>query len=98
MYAEAEIELKTPQSALTVPIQAVKRNGDDAEVVVVRPDGTIEPRAVKLGAEGNDRIEVVSGLSEGERLVVGNLGQYQAGEKVQPKLMNGTTQSGEGRF
>jgi RND family efflux transporter MFP subunit len=98
MYAEAEIELKTPQSTLTVPIQAVKRNGDDAEVVVVRPDGTIEPRPVKLGAEGNDRIEVVSGLSEGERLVVGNLGQYQAGEKVQPKLISGTAPSGEGRF
>lgn len=98
MYAEAEIELKHPQSALTVPIQAVKRNGDNAEVVLVRPDGTIEPRAVKLGAEGNDRIEVISGLSDGERLIVGNLGQYQAGEKVQPKLISGTTQSGEGRF
>ncbi len=97
MYAETDVELKHPQSALTVPIQAVKRNGDNAEVVVVRPDGTIEPRDVKLGAEGNDRIEVVAGLSEGERIVVGNLGQYSAGEKVQPKLMSGT-QSPEGRF
>ncbi len=96
MYAETEIELKHPQNTLTVPIQAVERNGDKAEVVVVRPDGTIEPRAVKLGAEGNDRIEVVSGLSEGERLVIGNLGQYQAGEKVQPKLIS--AQSAEGRF
>jgi RND family efflux transporter MFP subunit len=97
MYAETDVELKHPQSALSVPIQAIQRNGDDAKVVVVKSDGTIEPRAVKLGAEGNDRIEVISGLSEGERLVVGNLGQYSAGEKVQPKLITGT-QSPEGRF
>ena len=59
MYAETEIELKHPQNALTVPIQALERNGENAKVMVVRPDGTVDPRTVNLGAEGNDRIEVV---------------------------------------
>jgi RND family efflux transporter MFP subunit len=97
MYAEAEIELKHPQSTLTIPIQALERNGDSTKVVVVRPDDIVDPRMVKVGAEGNDRIEVLSGLSEGERVIVGNLGQYQAGEKVKPRLMSGV-QSPEGQF
>jgi RND family efflux transporter MFP subunit len=97
MYAEAEIELKRPQSTLTVPIQSVERNGESAKVMVVRPDRTVEARAVKLGVEGNDRIEIVSGLSEGERVIVGSLGQYQDGEKVQPKLTSSANQIGEGR-
>lgn len=98
MYAETEIELKHPQNALTVPIQALERNGENAKVMVVRPDGTVDPRTVNLGAEGNDRIEVVSGLTEGERVIIGNLGQYQAGEKVRPKLISGAGPSGEGHF
>lgn len=97
MYAEAEIELKHPQSTLTIPIQALERNGDSTKVVVVLPDDIVDPRMVKVGAEGNDRIEVLSGLSEGERVIVGNLGQYQAGEKVKPRLMSGV-QSPEGQF
>jgi RND family efflux transporter MFP subunit len=97
MYAEAEIELKHPQSTLTIPIQALERNGDSTKVVVVLADDIVDPRMVKVGAEGNDRIEVLSGLSEGERVIVGNLGQYQAGEKVKPRLMSGV-QSPEGQF
>jgi len=30
-------------------------------------------------------VEVVAGLKEGDRVVIGNRSQYRAGEKVQPK-------------
>ena len=98
MYAEAELELKQPQNALTIPIQALRRNGDSGGVMLVRSDGTVEPRTVKVGAEGNDRIEIVAGLSEGDRVIVGNLGQFQAGDKVNPRQMRETSESGEDRF
>jgi hypothetical protein len=38
-----------------------------------------------LGLQGKSRVEVVSGLSEGDRVVVGNRSQFRDGEKVQPK-------------
>jgi RND family efflux transporter MFP subunit len=98
MYAEAELELKHPQNMLTIPIQALRRNGDSGQVMLVRPDGTVEPTTVKVGAEGNDRIEIVAGLSEGDRVIVGNLGQFQAGDKVNPRQMRETSESGEDRF
>ena len=38
-----------------------------------------------LGAEGNNRVEVVSGLTENDRVVIGNRSQFRVGEHVQPK-------------
>jgi len=52
---------------------------------VVNPDGRVEPRDVKLGVESPNRVEILAGLREGEQVVVGNLGSYQAGEQVKPK-------------
>jgi RND family efflux transporter MFP subunit len=96
MYAETDLQLKHPQNALTIPIQAIRRNGDGGEVLVVGQDGTVEQRSVKLGAEGNDRIEILSGLSEGDRVIVGNFSEFQPGEKVAPKLIGDQGKSGEG--
>lgn len=96
MYAETDLQLKRPKNALTVPIQAIRRNGEGGEVLVVRPDGTVEQRTVKLGAEGNDRIEIVSGLSEGDRVIVGNLSEFQPGERVNPKVIGDRGKTGEG--
>jgi len=98
MYAETVLELKQPQSTLTIPIQALKRNGGGGEVMLVRPDGTVEVRTVKLGAEGNDRIEIVSGLTEGDRVIVGSLSEFQSGEKVTPKPIADVSTSAEGQF
>jgi Cu(I)/Ag(I) efflux system membrane fusion protein len=39
-------------------------------VFVERADGAFEPRAVEIGCRFGDRVQVVSGLSEGERVVV----------------------------
>jgi Cu(I)/Ag(I) efflux system membrane fusion protein len=39
-------------------------------VILDRGDGRFEPRAVTLGARGNGMIEIVDGVSEGDRVVV----------------------------
>lgn len=98
MYAETVLELNHPQRALTIPIQALKRNGDGGEVMLVRPDGTVEAKTVRLGAEGNDRIEIVSGLSDGDRVIVGSLSEFQTGERVTPKPIADVSTSAEGQF
>jgi hypothetical protein len=72
--------------ALAVPTEAVV--GDKTPTVyVVNYENQIEERAVKLGIETADKYEILSGLNEGDRVVVGNRAQFQAGEKVEPKLL-----------
>ncbi len=94
MYAEARLVLAENKDALTAPIQAVERNSSGASVLIVDSQGQIQERQVKLGAEGSDRVEVLSGLSENDRVVIGSRSQFRSGDKVQPKVVaDGTAES-----
>jgi Cu(I)/Ag(I) efflux system membrane fusion protein len=53
-----------------VPQTAVLNSGDRQVVFVDRGKGYFEPREVTLGARGDGRVEVVSGLEHGERIVI----------------------------
>jgi len=85
MYTETKLTLREKKNALTIPLEGVTRNGDDAMVLALSPQNKIAERHVKLGAEDNERVEVVSGLNEGERIVIGNRSQFRAGQIVAPK-------------
>jgi RND family efflux transporter MFP subunit len=53
---------------LLVPKTAIKTTGNDTAVFVVR-GAVVEQRAVKVGGTDGDRVEVISGLQSGERVV-----------------------------
>ncbi len=56
--------------ALTVPSDAVIDSGKRSTVFVDRGRGYFEPRVVKTGWRADDRVEILSGLSESESIVV----------------------------
>jgi RND family efflux transporter MFP subunit len=85
MYTETQLMLAQRPSTLSVPLEAVTQSGNSATVLMVTPHSTVEERKITLGLQGKSRVEVVSGLSEGDRVVVGNRSQFRDGEKVQPK-------------
>jgi RND family efflux transporter MFP subunit len=85
MYAETQLSLREKKDALTVPLESVTRNGDDATVLAVNADNSIEERHVKLGLEGSALIEVLSGLTDKDRVVIGNRSQFRDGQKIQPR-------------
>jgi macrolide-specific efflux system membrane fusion protein len=89
MYAEARLSMREKKNALTVPLEAVSRNGDEATVLAVNAQNVVEERQVRLGLEDNARVEVMSGLAEGERVVIGNRSEFHNGEKIQPRDFNG---------
>ena len=94
MYTESEISLNQATNALTLPLEAVVRNGDDATVLKVNAKNTIEERHIKLGLEDNSRVEVLSGLSEGDRVIIGNRSEFRSGQTVQPKLIGAPDTAG----
>src|SRR5579864_7764294 len=89
MYTETKLSLREKKNALTVPLEAVSRNGDEATVLAVNAQNVVQERQVRLGLEDNTRVEVVSGLAEGERGVIGSRSEFHNGEKIQPKEVNG---------
>jgi len=85
MYAETVVQLANHPNALTVPIEAVMQNGAEAQILVVNSQNVVEERKIKLGLQGKSRVEVLSGVIEGERVIVGNQSQFRNGERVAPK-------------
>ena len=98
MYAETTLVLHQKDSVLTVPIQAVKRNGTNGSVFVVDKSGAVGQRAITLGVDSEARIEVLSGLSDGDQVIVGNLNALQAGQHVRSKLVAQNELGAEGQF
>jgi hypothetical protein len=72
----ARLWLPTPagmgatSAALSVPASAVVRRAELSAVYVLKADGQPLLRQVRLGRRQGDRIEVLSGLSAGERVVI----------------------------
>jgi len=85
MYANVSLEIDARSDALTVPVQALLQSGDHASVLVIDAEYRVNTREVKTGVQDPSRVEIVTGLREGERVIVGNLGSYQPGEIVKPK-------------
>jgi RND family efflux transporter MFP subunit len=68
MYANVEFRVNLPVQ-LTVPADAVLDAGERKTVFVDRGNGFFEPRQVTTGERSGDRIQVLSGLRGGERVV-----------------------------
>jgi RND family efflux transporter MFP subunit len=69
MYGEVEFATGGARR-LMVEQGAVLNSGDRQTVFVDRGNGYFEPRAVKIGVQSGGRIEILSGLKAGERIVV----------------------------
>jgi RND family efflux transporter MFP subunit len=88
MYAQCSVALEQSKAALTIPVQAVDREGSaggKTRVLVVSLQNTIENREVVLGLDSADRVAISSGLAEGDLVVVANRAQLKAGMKVSPR-------------
>lgn len=92
MYAYATIILDAKGDVLAIPIQAIRAAGSNPsdprqQLAIVNEKNQIEMREVRLGLETPDRVEVISGLSEGDRVVIGNRGDLKPGQTVDPRPM-----------
>ena len=92
-YAEATLELPGVSDVLTVPMSAVTKITDTTgtvEVVANALDQSAEKRVIVTGASGGGRLQVVSGLNDGDLVVLadrrlpvpGGLAQYQSAQRA----------------
>jgi RND family efflux transporter MFP subunit len=66
MSCKAEIIIAQYEDAVYVPVQAVLRVRGKPMVFVVNEDGSYTEREVEIGLDDNNMIRIVSGLEEGE--------------------------------
>jgi RND family efflux transporter MFP subunit len=86
MYANTKIELERHDRVLTIPVEAVLRNGNQTSVLVVDANHHVVPRTIVMGLQGTNLVEVKSGLAEGDEVITGGQANYEAGETVIPNV------------
>jgi RND family efflux transporter MFP subunit len=87
MYAETTLTLEAKDNVLVVPLQAVIHEGDQTTVYVVGRDNKVELRVVTVGLETPTDAEVVSGLAEGEAVIVSDTSGLKPGQEVRPQVV-----------
>jgi RND family efflux transporter MFP subunit len=88
LYAEATIVLEQKNSAVAVPLQAVDQNNGRTTVDIVDASNKITIRPIVPGIQTATDAEVISGLQEGDAVVVSDRSGLKAGEPVQPKMID----------
>ena len=94
MYVQATLSMAEKKNMLTIPLEAVQVNGAEGTVLLLSTTNILEERKVQLGLQGSSRIEIRSGLNQGDRVVIGSLNEFRPGMKVTPKEID-ASQPGE---
>ena len=90
MYAEVKLSLARRSGVLAIPVTAVDHNTalgaheDQGRVMIVTPNNRLEVRTIVLGLESADKVEVRSGLNEGDMVVVAGRASLHGGDEVRP--------------
>ncbi len=95
MYAEVELAAGRQANALIVPVNAVQRSQTGTTVLVVDAQNRVEKKQVQTGVQSSNSVEILYGVSEGDRVIVGNLASYRDGQRVHPKESTPMTASAE---
>ena len=86
MYATVVLNVENRPQTLAIPIQT-SASGGTTRVLIVNGKHEIEERPVTLGLETPSKYEVVSGLREGDLVMMGNPAQLKPGQKVETKTI-----------
>ena len=87
LYAEADLGLEQHDNVLSIPLQAVNHEANKTTVYVVSSNGELRDQPVELGLKTSTDTEVVSGLQEGEEVVISDRSGLKSGEKVRPQIV-----------
>ena len=82
MYAEVHLHLTARSNVLSVPLDAVDGLGTSVQQAYAVRDGVIHLTTVKTGLQTPTRVEILSGLQNGDKVVVGRHTGLSDGEKV----------------
>ncbi len=81
MSAVAKLAVRTAVDVVAVPASAVVRDGDQDTVWVVERGRAVR-RPVSVGAQGEELVEITSGLDDGRRIVVRGADRVTARQEV----------------
>lgn len=83
MFGTATVEYDSRDNALVLPGSAIVQKEDLSGVFVIENGNTARFREIETGLQYNGNIEIVSGISEEDTVVIDGMSQISDGNKVQ---------------
>lgn len=80
-----EIRTSLVENTLTIPQQALRRESGRTGVLLLQ-DSMVEWRPVETGATSVTRVQIISGLAEGDRVALPSERPLKPGDRVRPVL------------
>jgi RND family efflux transporter MFP subunit len=84
MYAQVHMSDARKSAPVLVPGDALQVGADGTKVAVVRPDHTVHFQKIEVGRDYGDKLEVLSGLSDGDTIIPRPGDSIHEGAKVEP--------------
>jgi membrane fusion protein, multidrug efflux system len=84
-FVSLRVILKTRPNVATVPAQTVQEGPEGNYAYIIKPDNTVDRRAVEVAAVQDGIAVITKGLKAGERVVVD--GQYRLTQGVRVKIL-----------
>ena len=81
MSAVLRLQVREAADAVTVPASAIV-NADGRDTVWAVRDGRAERVPVTLGVQGEDVVQVTSGVTDGQPIVVSGADQVRPGQEL----------------
>ena len=82
LYGKARFSVGQKQ-AIQVPQKAILQRGQLVGVFIVDPSDVVRLRLIQTGKTYGDRTEVLSGINDGDRIIVEGLEKVKEGDRVQ---------------
>jgi multidrug efflux system membrane fusion protein len=95
-FVNVRLLLDTHKDVTTMTTAGVQRGVPGTFVYLINADSTVSVRPVKLGVTDGDRVEVLSGLAPGDRIVIDGADKLRDGAKINVRAESGTTAPGAG--
>lgn len=84
-YAQVRFTEAAMESALTLPANTVLFRAKGPQIGVVKEDGSVELRTVKLGRDFGQTIEILTGVASKDRVIVNPSDSLESGTRVSIK-------------
>jgi multidrug efflux system membrane fusion protein len=81
-FVNIRLLLDTHKDVTTISTAGVQRGVPGTFVYLVNADSTVSVRSIQVGATEGDRVEVLSGLTPGDRIVIDGADKLRDGAKI----------------
>ena len=92
-FVNIRLLLDTHTNVTTISTAGIQRGAPGTFVYIVNDDSTVSVRPVQFGVTEGERVEVLSGLTPGERIVIDGADKLRDGAKIVVRSENNPTQT-----